>query len=123
MARWTKGRVALVGDAAACVSLMAGEGTGLAIAEAYVLAGELHACNGDFATAIARYEQRLMPFVRKKQESAAKFASSFAPKTSAGISFRNAITKLMGVPFVAEFFVGRELRDDIELPDYEVTPA
>lgn len=119
MARWTKGRVALVGDAAACVSLMAGEGTGLAIAEAYVLAGELHACNGDFATAFARYEQRLMPFVRKKQESAAKFASSFAPKTSAGISFRNAITKLMGVPFVAEFFVGRELRDDIELPNYE----
>ena len=41
MERWTKGRTALVGDAAACVSLMAGEGTGLAMAEAYVLAGEL----------------------------------------------------------------------------------
>ena len=95
MERWTKGRTALVGDAAACVSLMAGEGTGLAIAEAYVLAGELHACAGDFATAFARYEQRLMPFVRKKQESAAKFASSFAPKTSAGIAFRNAVTQLM----------------------------
>jgi 2-polyprenyl-6-methoxyphenol hydroxylase-like FAD-dependent oxidoreductase len=30
------------GDAAACVSLLAGEGTGLAMTEAYVLAGELH---------------------------------------------------------------------------------
>ena len=119
---WTKGRIALVGDAAACVSLMAGEGTGLAIAEAYVLAGELHACADDFATAFARYERRLMPFVKKKQESAARFASSFAPKTSAGITFRNAVTKLMGVPFIAEFFVGRDLRDAINLPEYDFAP-
>ena len=33
--RWTKGRTALVGDAAACVSLMAGQGSILAMAEAY----------------------------------------------------------------------------------------
>ncbi len=98
MDHWTKGRVALVGDAAACVSLMAGEGTGLAITEAYVLAGELHACGGDFATAFARYEQRLMPFLKKKQRTAEKFASAFAPKTSFGIAFRNVITRLMRVP-------------------------
>jgi 2-polyprenyl-6-methoxyphenol hydroxylase-like FAD-dependent oxidoreductase len=122
MDRWTKGRIALVGDAAACVSLMAGEGTGLAIAEAYVLAGELHASAGDFATAFSRYEQRLMPFVRKKQESAARLASSFAPKTSVGIAFRNAVTKLMQVPFIAEFVVGRDLRDDIDLPKYDFAP-
>ena len=39
----------LIGDAAACVSLLAGEGTGLAMAEAYVLAGELHRSGGDYA--------------------------------------------------------------------------
>ena len=55
MDRWTKGRTALVGDAAACVSLMAGEGTGLAMAEAYVLAGELRNCGGDYGAAFARY--------------------------------------------------------------------
>jgi 2-polyprenyl-6-methoxyphenol hydroxylase-like FAD-dependent oxidoreductase len=122
MDRWTTGRTALVGDAAACVSLMAGEGTGLAIAEAYVLAGELHACAGDVAAAFSRYEQRLLPFVKRKQESAARFASSFAPKTAAGITFRNAVTKLMRVPFIAEFIVGRGLRDDIELPTYGFAP-
>jgi len=120
MDRWTRGRTALVGDAAACVSLMAGEGTGLAIAEAYILAGELDACGGDLGAAFARYEQRLMPFLRRKQASAATFASSFAPKTSFGIAFRNAVTKLMRVPHVAELFIGRELRDDIELPDYGI---
>jgi 2-polyprenyl-6-methoxyphenol hydroxylase-like FAD-dependent oxidoreductase len=118
MDRWTRGRTALVGDAAACVSLMAGEGTGLAIAEAYVLAGELHACGDDFRAAFARYEQRLMPFLRSKQASAATFASSFAPKTSFGITFRNVVTKLMRVPSIAELFIRRQLRDDIQLPDY-----
>lgn len=118
MDRWTRGRTALVGDAAACVSLMAGEGTGLAIAEAYILAGELHACGNDFRAAFARYEQRLRPLLEKKQASAATFASSFAPKTSLGLSFRNAVTRLMRVPAIADLFIGRELRDDIELPDY-----
>lgn len=118
MDRWTKGRVALLGDAAACVSLMAGEGTGLAIAEAYVLAGELHACRGDFATAFARYEQRLRPLLQQKQRSAEKFASAFAPRTSFGIAFRDLVTRLLRVPVVAHLAIGRDLRDDIALPDY-----
>lgn len=122
MDRWTSGRVALVGDAAACVSLMAGEGTGLAIAEAYVLAGELSSCQGDFTTAFARYEQRLMPFLRQKQRSAEKFASSFAPKTSFGIAFRDLVTRLFRVPLVANFVIGRDLRDTIVLPHYGTSP-
>lgn len=119
MDRWTKGRVALVGDAAACVSLMAGEGTGLAMTEAYVLAGELHASGGNVTTAFAQYEERLMPFLKKKQLSAAKFASSFAPKSSLGIAFRDLVTHLMRIPQVAEWVVGRDLRDDITLPNYD----
>ncbi len=118
MNRWTKGRTALVGDAAACVSLLAGEGTGLAMAEAYVLAGELHGCGGNHVTAFTRYEERMMPFLKRKQASAAKFASSFAPRTGPGISFRNLVTQLMGVPFVANWFLRRILRDDLVLPDY-----
>lgn len=120
MDHWTKGRVALIGDAAACVSLMGGEGTGLAITEAYVLAGELHAADGDFASAFARYEGRLKAFLRRKQESAKKFASSFAPDTAAGIIFRNFVTRVMDVPIVADFAIGRAMRDDIELPDYDM---
>ncbi len=118
MDRWTTGRTALIGDAAACVSLVAGEGTGLAMAEAYVLAGELRESRGDYRAAFARYEERLMPFLKRKQESAAKFASSFAPKTAFGIKFRDVVTRLMRIPIVADYFIGRDLRDDIKLPDY-----
>jgi 2-polyprenyl-6-methoxyphenol hydroxylase-like FAD-dependent oxidoreductase len=118
MNSWTKGRTALIGDAAACVSLMAGEGAGLAMAEAYVLAGELRNCRGDPGAAFARYKERMMPFLKRKQESAAKFASSFAPKTALGITFRNVVTRLLRFPLIVDFLLGRELRDEIKLPDY-----
>ena len=115
---WTKGRTALIGDAAACVSLMAGEGAGLAMAEAYVLAGEIRNCGGDHTAAFARYQARMMPWLKRKQRSAAKFASSFAPKTALGITFRNLVLNLLRLPLVVDFFIGRELRDEIKLPDY-----
>ncbi len=118
MDRWSKGRTAVIGDAAACVSLLAGEGTGLAIAEAYVLAGELRACGDNHIAAFARYQDRMMSFLKRKQESAAKFASAFAPKTAAGVRFRNLVTQLLGFPMIADYFIGRDLRDDIKLPDY-----
>jgi 2-polyprenyl-6-methoxyphenol hydroxylase-like FAD-dependent oxidoreductase len=115
---WTQRRIALVGDAAACVSLLAGEGTGLAIAEAYVLAGELRRCRGDHAAAFDRYQERMMPLLERKQQSAAKFASSFAPRTRLGVTFRNGVTRLLRNPLIADFFIGRDLRDDVALPDY-----
>jgi len=68
MASWSMGRVALVGDAAACVSLLAGEGTGLAILEAYVLAGELYVAKGDYVIAFRNYEKRLRNLLIQKQK-------------------------------------------------------
>jgi 2-polyprenyl-6-methoxyphenol hydroxylase-like FAD-dependent oxidoreductase len=118
MTHWTTGRTALVGDAAACASLLAGEGTGLAMAEAYVLAGELHRAGDDYETAFACYEERMMPFLRGKQESAVKFASSFAPKTAVGIQVRNLVARLLRLPLVADFFIGRDLLGEVRLPDY-----
>jgi 2-polyprenyl-6-methoxyphenol hydroxylase-like FAD-dependent oxidoreductase len=120
LARWTNGRTALIGDAASAVSLLAGEGTGLAMAQGYVLAGELHRADQDFAAAFSRYEQRLMPFLRRKQATAARFASSFAPRTRGGLRVRNFVAGLLGIPLVAEIFLNRDLRDDITLPDYRL---
>ena len=117
MPAWTKGRVALLGDAAACVSLLAGEGTGLAMVEAYVLAGELGRCN-DVGTAFARYEALLRPFLAAKQATAVRLAPSFAPKTAIGVWVRDAVTRLFRIPAVAEYVIGRDLRDDLVLPDY-----
>ncbi len=118
MSAWTKGRVALVGDAAAGVSLVAGEGTGLGMTEAYVLAGELALADGDHGQAFAAYETRLRRFVEGKQKSARGFASSFTPRTALGVWLRNQATRLMGIAGVPGLLIGAQMRDDFEMPDY-----
>ena len=59
-----------------------------------------------------------MAFLKRKQESAAKFASSFAPKSKLGIVFRNQASRLLRIPCFARQLIGRSLRDDVTLPDY-----
>ena len=118
MGSWSKGRVALIGDAAACISLVGGEGTGLGMTEAYVLAGELARHDGNHASAFAGYEKRLRPFIEGKQKAARAFASSFTPRTALGVWLRNQATRLMAVPGVPDLLVRAQLRDDFELPDY-----
>ena len=120
MDRWSRGRVVLLGDAAACVSLLAGEGTGLAMTEAYVLAGELARADGDHREAFGAYERRLRPFITGKQDGARKFVSFFTPRTSVGIGVRNVAMRTMNVPAVADAILARTLRDDLELPDYAI---
>lgn len=115
---WCKGRVALIGDAAACASLLAGEGTGLAMLEAYVLAGELHRAGGDYRVAFRRYEQRLQPFLRKKQESALTMVAFFAPKNRLQMALSRLAIQATALPYLSKFLLGQMLQDDIELPEY-----
>jgi 2-polyprenyl-6-methoxyphenol hydroxylase-like FAD-dependent oxidoreductase len=67
MPQWTKGRIALVGDAGYCPSPYTGQGTSLAIIGAYVLAYELAKSPRDHEAAFARYEAKLRPFVLENQ--------------------------------------------------------
>jgi 2-polyprenyl-6-methoxyphenol hydroxylase-like FAD-dependent oxidoreductase len=118
MKRWSLGRVGLIGDAAGAVSLMAGEGAGLAMVAAYILAGELHRANGDHRAAYRRYEQLMRPLVRRKQQAARAFASAFAPKTGPGLWTRNRATTLLETAPLADWIIRRQFRDSIELPVY-----
>jgi 2-polyprenyl-6-methoxyphenol hydroxylase-like FAD-dependent oxidoreductase len=114
----TRGRVTLIGDAAACVSLLAGQGTALAMVAAYILAGELRRCGGDYAAAFRRYQELFGPFVLAKQKAALRFASSFAPKSELSLFLRNQLFRLMAVRWIADLAVGRDLADHITLPAY-----
>jgi 2-polyprenyl-6-methoxyphenol hydroxylase-like FAD-dependent oxidoreductase len=117
MPRWSKGRVALVGDAAYAPSLLAGQGAALAIIGAYVLAGEL-ARGGPCERAFARYESRLYAFMRRKQTSAEGVAATFAPRTQIGVTLRNQLMKALALPRVAKLVLRSNLLDRIELPKY-----
>ena len=122
MPAWSKGRVVLLGDAAYAPSLLAGQGAGLAMIGAYVLAGEL-ARTRDHAVAFQRYEARLRSFLEQKQAAARGFAGSFAPRTRIGLILRRFATRAMSIPGVAKLALGASLRDDIELPDYAAAAA
>ncbi|MFB6890981.1 FAD-dependent monooxygenase [Kitasatospora sp. NPDC056327] len=67
MDRWSHGRVVLLGDAGYCCSPLTGQGTSVALTAAYVLAGELHAADGDHTLAFAAYEDRLRDHVTTNQ--------------------------------------------------------
>lgn len=64
---WSKGRVALVGDAAHAASSI---GTSLAMVGAYVLAREIEKTHGDYTTAFAKYEKSMRQYVEKGQDLA-----------------------------------------------------
>ena len=98
---------------------MAGEGAGLAMAEAYVLAGELRICG-----------ERLRRGLRSLSG-----ADDAVSEAQAGIGseirfiicpedVRSALPsatwsrRLLRLPFLADLLFGRELRDEIKLPDY-----
>ncbi|MGO9928752.1 MAG: FAD-binding domain [Mycobacterium sp.] len=119
MDRWSRGRVLLIGDAAGCISLLGGEGTGLAITEAYVLAGELARGRGDFRRAFDAYEARLRPFIKTKQAGAVRYIPFFATRTRFGLWFRNVAMRTMNFGPLATLFAG-SVRDDFELPDYGI---
>lgn len=119
MANWTKGRTALVGDAAACASLLAGEGTGLAMTEAYTLAGELRRACGNHSMAFSAYQQRLHPYLVKKQDLALKFAGFFAPKNWLSLAVKEVLTNIASIPFLTKPLLGGSFQTDLDLPSYE----
>ncbi|HZZ62521.1 MAG TPA: FAD-binding domain [Roseiarcus sp.] len=116
--RWVRGRVALVGDAAFCVSFLGGQGAALAMTSAYVLAGELMRANGRHEEAFRRYETQLKAFVAAKQRTAERFGRVFAPRTNFGLFLRNQIIKACALPGLAKLTFARNLVDTLKLPNY-----
>jgi 2-polyprenyl-6-methoxyphenol hydroxylase-like FAD-dependent oxidoreductase len=118
MEAWSKGRVALLGDAAFCVSLMAGQGSALAMTAAYVLAGELAKAGGEHIVGFANYEKLLRAYIGSKQRGAERFAAAFAPRTRWGLFFRNQVIKACAIPGLARLAFGNDIVDTLRLPEY-----
>ncbi|MEV4050034.1 FAD-dependent monooxygenase [Amycolatopsis sp. NPDC049688] len=107
MDRWSSGRVALHGDAAFSSSPLSGQGTGLALVGAYLLAGELAAAGWDPEAGFAAYERAMRPFVEANQEIGRLHA----------LSRDGAELDTEGLPELVE----RAL-NGVELPDYAGVP-
>ncbi|MGW7363300.1 FAD-dependent monooxygenase [Streptomyces sp. NPDC054841] len=117
MDRWSKGRVVLLGDAAHCASPASGQGTGLALTGAYVLAGELAAARGDHAVAYENYERVMRPGIEMNQRFAERFAERFAKEMTVasrrGIAMRLWMLRILPrTPW--KNLVAKKIREDIQ---------
>ncbi|KAL0259037.1 hypothetical protein SLS55_006542 [Diplodia seriata] len=118
---WTKGRVALLGDAGYCPSPITGKGTTLAIIGAYVLAGELKTHGADYAAALAGYERVMRPVVEKGQKIGWGAPQIANPQTQWGISILNGFVGAVSWSGLANWFQGFMLSDKlIDLPQYDM---
>lgn len=89
MPSWTKGRVALVGDAGYCASPAAGMGGSLAIIGATALADAFEKHDGNFELAFEAYNKDLRPFIEKLQSVAVQTLDKLLPRNEEEVRYRN----------------------------------
>ncbi|MEU6430042.1 FAD-dependent monooxygenase [Microbispora sp. NPDC046973] len=125
MDSWSRGRVALVGDAAYCPSSLSGMGTGLALVGAYVLAGELAAAHGDHRVAFAAYEREMRAYAEGCQKMGDGVAKLMVPGSRFLASVLNRYYKVM--PYLPgknmATKIARKTAENITLRDYTVNNA
>lgn len=113
MDRWSKGRVVLLGDAAHCSSPASGQGTGLALTGAYVLAGELARAGGNHTVAFDRYEAHMRPGVERNQRMAEGFVKEMTVESRWKIKLRMLMVRtLPRTPW--KNLIAKKIRDEIQ---------
>lgn len=106
--RWSRGRVVLAGDAAHAPSLLAGQGTSLAIAGAEALARSLRATGPHVEAGLAEYERRWRPTAEKVRRSGRLSAAAFIPATALQLRLQQVARRAVTLPG-ARTLVARQL--------------
>ena len=133
MDRWSRGRVALLGDAGYCPTPLTGLGTSLALVGAYILAGELAGAADDTTavpddaavqSAFQRYETLMRPYVEEGQELPPGGVDGYAPMSGLRIAVGWASMRWYQRwpmrPVMQRIF---SKADAIGLPDYKIESA
>ncbi|KAF2874949.1 hypothetical protein BDV95DRAFT_563994 [Massariosphaeria phaeospora] len=118
-----RGRFVLVGDAGYAAGPTGG-GTSLALAGAYILAGEIGKYSGDLAAGLKGYEQQMRPLVGEMQKIPLLIPTIIAPQTAWGIWLRNNAFALVAWTGIAEFaqkYLGSAFAstETFPLPEYD----
>lgn len=112
---WSKGRVALVGDAA-WGSGPTGMGTTLSLVGAHILAGELAAQPDRPALAFARYEQQMRGYADSAQGLPRGGAKLLHPVTGLGLAAIRSAHHVAASPPVRRFFQANLLTSEKHVP-------
>jgi len=109
--RWSQGRVLLLGDAAHCLTLLSGQGAGISIASACVLAEEL-AKEGGIDAALARHEARMRPTIQRLQDRSRRIAKWFIPQSPLAFALRNAMLRWLPRRWLSRY-ISRGIRSEV----------
>lgn len=101
MSRWSHGRTVLLGDAAWCMTLHSGQGSGMGIAGAELLA-RLLGEHDDVPAALGTWEQQLRPLVERHQKEALRMQHFFMPANRFGYHARRGLVRATGTPLGAK---------------------
>ena len=113
MKDWCSGRVALIGDAASCPTLLSGQGALMAVTQAYVLAKELQNSKDDIGLALERYQAIMQPVLEEKMRDGRKVSGFFLPKNKLQKKWINFVFGLMRHKFFIRLFLSQFLKPTI----------
>jgi len=121
-AKWSIGRCCITGDAAWCVTPIAGKGVDLSMAGAYILAGELSQTNS-YKEAFFNYENRMRSYVEISQKLPPGVPGILYPTSKIGVAILNSFFSFFAskpVQFFTNLFHSKEKNNktEIELPNY-----
>lgn len=95
MPRWSKGRVALVGDAAWCLNLYSGMGASIGLRAGAQLGAALRQYPDDLAAALDSWETGLRPAITQHQRTARFKQQMFVPSSRAVEVLRPPLLRLV----------------------------
>lgn len=103
MPSWNRGRIVLLGDAAHCLTLISGQGAGMAMASAEMLSQELARRSID--AALAEHHRRLSPAIARLQQRSRHMARVFIPDGRLAFRLRNIVLRYMPRRWLGRYFL------------------
>jgi 2-polyprenyl-6-methoxyphenol hydroxylase-like FAD-dependent oxidoreductase len=103
MPRWHQGRIILMGDAAHSLSLISGQGAGMAMASAAILSQELQ--RHPIEQALRAHDTRLRPIIAQLQRRSRKLAPVYVPNSAWGFALRNGAMRALPRVLLKRYFL------------------
>jgi 2-polyprenyl-6-methoxyphenol hydroxylase-like FAD-dependent oxidoreductase len=121
ISRWSHNRIVLLGDAAHCLTLISGQGAGMALTGAAALADALTA-EPSIKQALAAYEASMRPPIVRLQQRSRSIARWFVPRTQLAYLVRNTTVRLLPRPVLTRYF-RRAIASELDAAGTREQPA
>lgn len=110
MPTWHIGCCLLLGDAAHCLTLASGQGAGMAMTSAAMLADALKQ-HRNITDALEHHDRKLRPIINAIQEKTKKIIKGYVPTSTFGFWLRNFLLRCMPERWIG-FYVANSVRKE-----------